>query len=197
MAFTTKTPLRATTMMKSATAASETKYFSPVSLPLAAVSWMSRGFQLAFASRMATVERASPRQMGARYFCLVRGRGDGVEDRTGQHDGGEKRAGQERAARFFHQQHEFDFAEADAAVLFRKNDAGVALVGELGPKRGVVGGVRFHQAAHFGAGTFAGEEFARAVFQKFLAFAQSELHGVPLLSFWPNSFWAGRERNGR
>jgi hypothetical protein len=109
---------------------------------------------------------------------FVRGRGDGVKDRAGQDYGGKEWARQERAACFFHQQHEFDFAEANAAVCLRKNDAGVALVGEFGPKRGVVRGVGLHQAAHFRAGTFAGEEFARAVFQEFLTFTQSELHGV-------------------
>jgi hypothetical protein len=36
--FTMNTPLLAITRMKSATAASETKYFSPLSFPLAAVS---------------------------------------------------------------------------------------------------------------------------------------------------------------
>src|ERR1700733_9930379 len=114
---------------------------------------------------------------GPEIFLFVRGRGYRVENRAGEHDSGEKRAGQERAAGFFHQQHELDFAQANPAVCFGKNDAGVALVGELGPKIGVVGRVRFHQAAHFCAGTFAGEEFARTVFQKFLTFTQAELHG--------------------
>src|SRR5580704_4158856 len=70
---TTKTPLRAATMMKSAMAASETNNFSPESFPFVALIWTSRGFQLALASRMATVARASPRQMGARYFFLFAG----------------------------------------------------------------------------------------------------------------------------
>ena len=151
-------------------AASETKIFFAGEFSVVAVSWMSRGFQLALASRIATVERYFASADGREIFLFVRGRGDGVQHGTGQDDGGKKRAGQERAAGFFHQQHQLDFAEADSAVGFRKNDAGVALVGEFGPERGVVGGIGFHQTAHFRAGTFAGEEFARAVFQKFLAF---------------------------
>src|SRR6202453_4148924 len=67
------TPLRATTMMKLAIAASGTKNFSPVSFPLVALSCTSRGFQLALASRMATVARTSPRQTGARYLLLSAG----------------------------------------------------------------------------------------------------------------------------
>src|SRR6266852_962389 len=65
---TTNTPLRATTTMKSAMAASVTKNFLPVSFPLVALSCTSRGFQLAPASTRATVARTSPRQMGARYL---------------------------------------------------------------------------------------------------------------------------------
>ncbi len=125
---------------------------------------------------MATVERASPRQMEREIFLFVRGRGDGVENRAGQHDGGEKWAGQQRAAGFFQQQHELHLAETDATVRFWKYNPGVALIGEFRPQRGVVGGVRFHQAAHFSTGTFSGEEFARAVFEKFLTFTQAELH---------------------
>src|SRR5258708_40097562 len=67
---TTKTPLRARTIRKSAAAASETKNFSPVSFPLTALSWTSRGFQLAPASRKATVERTSPLKIGSRYLFL-------------------------------------------------------------------------------------------------------------------------------
>ena len=69
-------------------------------------------------------------------------------------------------------------AETDSTVFFGKNDAGVTLVRELGPKCGVIRRVRFHQASHFSARTLAGEELARAVFQKFLALTQTELHGV-------------------
>src|ERR1700751_263726 len=68
--FTANTPLRAATRIQSAIAASGTNNFSPVSLPLLALSRRSLRFQLALDSKMATVERASPWQMGARYFFL-------------------------------------------------------------------------------------------------------------------------------
>ena len=63
-----KTPLLATTIIESAPAASSTNSFSPVSFPPATDTCASAGFQLALASSIATVARASPRQMGARYF---------------------------------------------------------------------------------------------------------------------------------
>src|SRR5271155_2086689 len=66
-------------------------------------------------------------------FFLVRRRADSLQDRAGENYRGEKRSGQERAAGFFHEQHEFDFAETDTAVFFREDDAGVTLVGKLGP----------------------------------------------------------------
>ena len=71
---TTKTPLRATTMMKSATAASGTKYFSPVSFPPLALSCMSLRIPACagFRDRDGGT-RTSPRQMGARYFLLCAG----------------------------------------------------------------------------------------------------------------------------
>src|SRR5271154_5589953 len=111
-------------------------------------------------------------------FVFERRGAHGIQDRASQHDGGKKRAGQERASGLFHQHHELHQPEADSAVLLRENDASVTLVRELGPESGVIYRVRFHQAPHFSAGTFTGEKLARAVFQKFLAFTQTKLHGV-------------------
>jgi len=71
LASTTKTPFRATTTMKLATAASVTNNLSPESFPFAAVSFTSARSQLAEASSTASVERASPAQTGARKFLLV------------------------------------------------------------------------------------------------------------------------------
>src|SRR5260370_41683682 len=70
LASTTKTPFRATTTMKLATAASVTNNLSPENLPFRAVSFTSARSQLALGSSTATVERASPAQMGARNFFL-------------------------------------------------------------------------------------------------------------------------------
>src|SRR5580692_1417023 len=70
-ASTKKTPDFAATRIKSATSASRTKSFSPVNLPLEGASFESAKSQVAAVSSKARVERASPRQIGARYlvFC--------------------------------------------------------------------------------------------------------------------------------
>ena len=84
---TTKTPLRATTMMKSAMAASETNNFSPVSFPFVALSMdilrvpARAGFQNGDGGA-----NFSPAD-GREIFFLVRGRAHGIQDGSRQNHG--------------------------------------------------------------------------------------------------------------
>ncbi len=126
---TTKTPLRATTRSISATPASGTKSFSPVSLP-------SRGLELnvcgiparaGFEKRYRRARFAAADR--AEILLLLLGTACRIDQRAGLDDRGEETVPADSARpASSNQQNQLDDSQAHAAVFFRENDSGVALL---------------------------------------------------------------------